>query len=732
MVVFNLFIAVVYLLQMQLYNAQEHEKVGVYAKVTTKPCTEQESNEYIGKDYNNNTLDYKYDHLYSLIQENNKSRGDKHAIIELEDGEPRYYCTYKELLKKALCFSNVLNNANGGVPAKKYKEEQNNGTFRLLGIYGSNSANWITADLACMASGITSLVMHSKFSVPEVVDILNESKLEWLCIDLNLVKDLLSHKDKLPHLKHLILLDHFPKPPAKTNEKKRQGNNMRGGKSEEKSKEDFTEKDKEKLKELMKLKVEAKKLGLTISEFDNLTKTPPKTPPKPNTSPKFVTTIVYTSGTSGRPKGVMLTNSSVYYTIVPLSKHTVFNSFDTGNHISYLPLSHVFERVAVYLSLYLGTEIKVWSKDLSYFAHDLHASRVNGIGGVPKVFNRIYSNIMVEIEKLPKMKRFIVKKIISMRKSNHNGKFSKFLESVTHISEKIRDKVNPNLSVIVCGGGKISPTVENELCVLLDVNLYQGYGLTETSGPLFLQNSKDYSVNNLGGPVSPNTFFKLVTWETYNSKGKPPKGELLLKSEQLFAGYFLRKEETEKSFTKDGFYKTGDVVQVNPNGSLTFLDRSKGLVKLSQGEYIETEMLNNLYSELLFVNYCVVYGEDSFDGPLAIISVDKDILAKCLADDNILKKLGITEKQFLEELNDEKLNQDVYVDYVKQKMLELYKKTNLNRYNIISHVYLTCKVWDTTNYLTPTFKVRRFNVFRDFSFFIDKIREYYKSKLVSK
>ncbi|KYN93138.1 acyl-CoA synthetase, partial [Plasmodium gaboni] len=179
----------------------------------------------------------------------------------------------------------------------------------------------------------------------------------------------------------------------------------------------------------------------------------------------------------------------------------------------------------------------------------------------------------------------------------------------------------------------------------------------------------------------------------------------------------------------DGFFITGDVVQVNDNGSLKFLDRSKGLVKLSQGEYIETEMLNNLYSQIPFVNFCVVYGDDSMDGPLAIISVDKSLLFTSLKNDNMLEKTGVNEKNYEDKLIDETLNETIYVDYVKEKMMELYKGTNLSRYNIINHIYLTSKIWDTNNYLTPTLKVKRFHLFKDFSFYIDIVKQKYVDKL---
>lgn len=159
------------------------------------------------------------------------------------------------------------------------------------------------------------------------------------------------------------------------------------------------------------------------------------------------------------------------------------------------------------------------------------------------------------------------------------------------------------------------------------------------------------------------------------------------------------------------------------------MDRSKGLIKLSHGEYIETDKLNNLYSQISFINYCVAYGDDSMDGPLAIISMDKSLFFKSLKNNNILESTGINEENYLNALTDDTMNETVFLDYVKGKMMDVYKETNMNRYNVINHIYLTSKVWDTYNYLTPTLKVKRFRVFKDYSFFIDEVKKIYENKL---
>ncbi|EWC75019.1 hypothetical protein C923_04290 [Plasmodium falciparum UGT5.1] len=410
----------------------------------------------------------------------------------------------------------------------------------------------------------------------------------------------------------------------------------------------------------------------------------------------------------------MLSNKNFFNTVIPLCDNSILVKYSPKSHLSYLPISHVYERILVYLSFMKGIRIDIWSKDINYFSEDIYNTKGNIIAGVPKIFSRMYTSIMNEIDNLPFLKRCMVKGVLSLGKSpSYDITSSNFLDKIVGVSCRIKEKINPNLEVIINGGGKLSAQIARELSVLLNVNTYQVYGLTETNGAIFVQNHNDFDTDSVGGPISPTTKYKVKTWETYKATDTLPKGELLVKSDSVFCGYFLEKELTKNAFTHDGYFKTGDI----------------GLIKLSHGEYIETDKLNNLYSQISFINYCVAYGDDSMDGPLAIISMDKSLFFKSLKNNNMLESTGINEENYLNALTDDTMNETVFLDYVKGKMMDVYKETNMNRYNVINHIYLTSKVWDTYNYLTPTLKVKRFRVFKDYSFFIDEVKKIYENKL---
>ncbi|VEV58777.1 acyl-CoA synthetase, putative [Plasmodium vinckei vinckei] len=714
-----------------------------YAKVHTSSSNKNESDVYKALD----KPDPGYEHVLDLIIESGQKKLDMPAIIENAYGKRAETHTFKMLIDKVNAFSSVLDSYDGGVPEKLYDEKENDGKFKILGIYGNNSMNWVVADLAAMSSGVTSLVMHSRFSIDEVIDILNESKLEWLCLELKHAQELLERIDDLPHLKKLIVLDHIPMNDPKKQKELNQNNNtekksLKGSRktkdststAEEIEYKELLEKDKQNSYDTyMKFKQAAKNHNIEIHSMEYAMEKLAHggaDKKKQNKPQNFISTIIYTSGTSGQPKGVMLSNKNLYNALVASKSSQLLDYFSVKYHLSYLPMSHIFERIVMYYCLSGAVSINIFSNNIKYFKDDLIGSESSIIVGVPKVFNKLYGDIQTEIAKLPPVKKFIVSTALGIRRSHRHGKLDRLVESITGISKKIRNKINPSLKSFFNGGGKLSSDVESELSLLLDVDIYQGFGMTETAGPIFLQDIKDKSIDTIGGPYIKNVEYKVSTWETYDAKSKPPKGELLIKSNQLFRGYFLKEDLTKSLFTKDNYFKTGDVVQINQNGSVTFLDRSKGLLKLSQGEYIETESLNNLYSMISYINYCVAYGDDTMDGPMAILSVDKNLFSQHLENDGILKKLNITRTEFIDKVLDEEVNKKKeYVDYIKKDMLEAFNKANLSRYNLINDIYVTMGLWDTSNYLTPTFKVKRFKLINDYDVYFQQVKSQYKDKL---
>ncbi|KNC38005.1 hypothetical protein PFLG_03019 [Plasmodium falciparum RAJ116] len=171
--VFTIYVFVIYLIYIRPNVSQFTSEYEGYSEICEKATNENESCVYCMKDHKRKSSKYVYKHIVRMFFEKHTLNNNKIALIEHQCGEPQNYMTYGNFFKKVLSFSNSLNTYEGSnIPEKIYNEEMNNGKFKLLGIYGSNSINWLVADLGAMLSGVTTLVMHSKFN-----------KIRWLCLD---------------------------------------------------------------------------------------------------------------------------------------------------------------------------------------------------------------------------------------------------------------------------------------------------------------------------------------------------------------------------------------------------------------------------------------------------------------------------------------------------------------------------------------------------------------------
>lgn len=237
----SLFFSVIYVVYVLPCCTQLSNSKKGFAEICKSAENKNESSVYCMKDYKMKSSIYKYKHLMKFFLDKYKLDNNKIAIVENSCGEPENYITYGNFFKKVLSFSHSLNTYEGtGVPEKIYNEEKNNGKFRLLGLYGNNSTNWLITDCACMISGVTTLVMHSKFSIDIIIDILNNTKLEWLCLDLDLVEGLLCRKNELPYLKKLIILDNL----TKRSEMKIENEEKSNGSRKSSNKQKYNESDK--------------------------------------------------------------------------------------------------------------------------------------------------------------------------------------------------------------------------------------------------------------------------------------------------------------------------------------------------------------------------------------------------------------------------------------------------------------------------------------------------------
>ena len=321
----------------------------------------------------------------------------------------------------------------------------------------------------------------------------------------------------------------------------------------------------------------------------------PYNPPTPDD----IITINYTSGTTGNPKGVVLTHRAAYAATV--SSLIMLKASPDAISSSFLPLAHIYQRLGEHTALSTGACIGYFHGNIAELVDDLKALRPTIVAGVPRLYNRFGSAIKDATMNQPGVKGALSRHIISKKLAAINDKHN---PTNTHFfydriwSKKVAAGIGlDRAQTMVSGSAPIDPSLLQFLRAVLSNNFTQGYGLTETYAMGLVQAEGDFSAGTCGGPVPAIEMCLLdVPDMEYSSNDKPyPRGELLMRGPLRFREYFRNPEETAKALDEDGWFHTGDVCSVDELGRFKIIDRRKNVLKLAQGEYISPERIENVY-----------------------------------------------------------------------------------------------------------------------------------------
>eukprot|EP00892_Ulva_mutabilis_P009730 jgi/Ulvmu1/7129/UM034_0035.1 len=350
----------------------------------------------------------------------------------------------------------------------------------------------------------------------------------------------------------------------------------------------------------------------------------PADPPTPDD----LCTIMYTSGTTGDPKGVMLTHASVVATVHALKQYLVANKITIGpgeRMLSYLPLAHIFDRTSEEMFLSLGGTIGYWQGSLPDLVADIAALKPSQFHGVPRVYDRIYTRIKEKTATSGCVKSFLFKwahsaKLAKLKAGFPSAKAAPFWDKL--VFSKIKATLGGEVTSIVSGGAPLAPHVEEFLKVAMCAPVVQGYGLTESCAASFIAEPDTIAHAGTVGPPMPVTEFALesVTEMKYDALGTPARGELLLKGPNLFKGYYKMQDKTDEVLEAGGWFHTGDIAEIQPDGAIKIIDRKKNIFKLSQGEYVAVEKVEAEYKKCSAIDQIWVYG-NSFESCLVAVAV---------------------------------------------------------------------------------------------------------------
>ncbi|MDH4058333.1 MAG: long-chain fatty acid--CoA ligase, partial [Cyclobacteriaceae bacterium] len=317
-----------------------------------------------------------------------------------------------------------------------------------------------------------------------------------------------------------------------------------------------------------------------------------------------ILTIMYTSGSSGVPKGVMLSHRNVasgikaMLTLLPLEpKHRV---------MSFLPFSHIFERVSCYGYLAFGVSV-YFNQRAENFSNDFNSVKPYFCTSVPRVLEKMYDFMLEKSLKQNFVKRKVVTWAMEVGKQYQPGALGFWLSLELAVARMLvlnqwRKKLGGKIRYMVVGAASLRPEI-GKLFSAAGLFVVEGYGMTETA-PIISVNRFDPGMNHFGtvGLPIPTVDIKI---DQPNEEGE---GEILVKGPNVMKGYYLRPELDQEVFTEDGWFKTGDIGKLVEKGFLKITDRKKDIFKTSSGKYIAPQQLQNHFCRSLFIQRCLILG----------------------------------------------------------------------------------------------------------------------------
>jgi len=419
-------------------------------------------------------------------------------------------------------------------------------------------------------------------------------------------------------------------------------------------------------------------------------------------NPDSLATLIYTSGTTGTPKGVMLTHNNIASNIQASLERVPFTMKEINgqNVLSYLPLSHIFERMITYLYLVMGARIHYIEK-VDEIKDDFLHVKPFFFATVPRLLEKIQTGIKVRGQEFSGFKKNLYYWAVYFAEDYNPERPPAGLKALKYkiadkvVYSKVRELFGGNLRGMISGGAALSPDIFRFINAL-GVYCGQGYGLTETSPVITVQEPGNLRAGSSGKAIT-DVNIKIAEDD-----------EILVQGPNVMKGYFKEPEMSKEAFTEDGWFKTGDVGKIDEDGNLFITDRKKSLFKLSTGKYIAPQNVENKLANSGYIEQAVVIGyQRKFCAALIVPSYDN--VKKRLARDGYEP-----EKPFREDLKIRELIQSE-VDKVNE---QLSPWETVKKYHLLEEP-LTVEAGE----LTPTMKVKRSLVMDQFA---EEIAELYE------
>jgi long-chain acyl-CoA synthetase len=426
-------------------------------------------------------------------------------------------------------------------------------------ILSANRPEWAFADYACLCAGVRVVPIYPSLTASQIAYILRDAGARAVFAEdeVQLAK-LMEIRDQCPELRHIIVFDPRGETP----------DGMLAW------------------REFLRLDPD----GLSDRAFREEALA---------ARPESVATILYTSGTTGNPKGVLLTHANIGSNVRVC--RTLLDVSDTDTTLSFLPLSHVLQRMVDYVFFSVGCTI-AYARDMTTVAEDLRIVRPTVVVSVPRLYEKVYNAVTGATG----VKGLLVGWAVSVGLAHADavlqgrtpGWWTQVRKSLADklVFSKLRAAVGGRLRFFLSGGAPLSPGI-NKFFFTAGLQILEGYGLTETSPVTNLNTFEAFRIGTVGKAV-PGTEIRIAS-----------DGEICIRGPQVMKGYFNRPEATAEAIDAAGWFRTGDIGEIDEDGFLSITDRKKDIIVTAGGKNIAPQPIENRLKLDAYIDQAVMVGD---------------------------------------------------------------------------------------------------------------------------
>lgn len=553
----------------------------------------------------------KIESLQDMILQSARKYGPKIALEDLNE-TPLKTVTYRELLDNILQFGSALKQL--GIKERTH-----------IALIGENRIQWSISYLTLMSFNYIVVPIDKNLNQNEIMNIIHESDSEAIIFSGNYAGMIAEGKNSLKNLKHYICMDE-------------------------------TKEDKE-----------------FHSMMDLIKKASPLDPSKmPIINPNELAEIIFTSGSLGRAKGVMLSQRNLASNLMAMTK--MIQILETDRFLSVLPIHHTYECTCGMLCPLFAGASAHYARSLKTVVDDLQKVKATLLLAVPLLYDKMFKRIMKGI-KDDKVKSVIVPPLVKFTNIFNNVGFKDLKKKIFH---ELHAKFGGSIRLFIAGGAAPDPMVAKGLREF-GFNFVQGYGLTETS-PILALNRFDAFKDNAAGLPLPGVEIKINNPDEFGS------GEIWVKGPSIMLGYYKNEKATKDTF-EDGWLKTGDIGYFDEDGFLHINGRKKNVIISKSGKNVFPEEIEDVLVRSPYVLECLIFGEDD-PKQGEIISAQIVVDAESFIELSETQKVKITEELIQEKISEEieKTNKELSVYkqikkfYIRENEFEKTTTQKIKRY----------------------------------------------------